>query len=219
MEHLHMPTTDNVTGLADHSAFQQYLQTMFEHAEELQTGFSLTLVDIDHFQEINTRLGYAAGDEILKTIARSLQQNFPEHNSVYRIGGDEFVILLPDVEKEQVLLRFEELRKALDQEHVLMVNGTAVRCPLAISIGIAAYPDDGNMWQDVLRKAKDAIYRAKMTGRNKVCIAREERMVTKTSHYTQGQLERLAALAKKEGVGEAVLLREALDDVLHKYDA
>jgi hypothetical protein len=69
----------------------------------------------------------------------------------------------------------------------------------------------------VLRKAEDAMFRAKTVGRNKVCLAREERMVAKLSHYTQGQLNRLSQLAKKEGVGEAVLLREALDDLLRKY--
>ena len=63
----------------------------------------------------------------------------------------------------------------------------------------------------------DALHRAKTTGRNKVSLAREERMITKTSHYTQGQLERLSELATREGVGEAVLLREALDDLLRKY--
>ena len=62
------------------------------------------------------------------------------------------------------------------------------------------------------------MYRAKSTGRNKVCLAREEKMMTKTSHYPQEQLERLSKTAKAEGVGEAVILREALDDVLKKYD-
>ena len=62
------------------------------------------------------------------------------------------------------------------------------------------------------------MYRAKNTGRNKACLAREEKMVTKTSHYTQEQLELLSKLVKAEGVGEAVILREALDDMLKKYD-
>ncbi len=62
------------------------------------------------------------------------------------------------------------------------------------------------------------MYRAKNTGRNKVCLAREEKMVTKTSHCTQEQLERSSKLAEAEGGGEAVILREALDDVLKKYD-
>jgi len=71
----------------------------------------------------------------------------------------------------------------------------------------------------VFRKASEALYRAKTGGRNRVCLAREERMVTKTSYYTQGQLAGLSRLAKREGLNEAVMLREALDDLLRKYNA
>jgi hypothetical protein len=74
------------------------------------------------------------------------------------------------------------------------------------------------MTVEVVRKSEGALYRAKAGGRNRVCLSREEKMVTKTSHYTYEQLQRLSELAKKEGLGEAVLLREALDDLLKKYD-
>ena len=69
------------------------------------------------------------------------------------------------------------------------------------------------------RFGKRAVYGGKVGGGAKVCLAREEEMVTKTSHYTQGQLHGLSRLAKREGIGEAVLLREALDDLLRKYNA
>jgi hypothetical protein len=80
-------------------------------------------------------------------------------------------------------------------------------------------PDDGDAPQGLQRKLLAAIYRAKVAGGGKACLAREEKMVTKTSHYDQGQLEGLARLAKRQGQGEAVLLREALDDLLMKYNA
>ena len=68
-----------------------------------------------------------------------------------------------------------------------------------------------------MRKAESAMFRVKYAGRNKVALAREEKMVPKTSHYTADQLRRLTALSKREGVGEAILLREALDMLLKKY--
>jgi len=121
------------------------------------------------------------------------------------------------VEKEEAFLLLEQARAAFGPEHVFEANGREVKLPVTFSVGIASFPDDGANATELVRKAGDAVYRAKETGRNKVCLAREERMVTKTSHYTQGQLDRLSKLAGREGLGEAILLREALDDLLRKY--
>lgn len=88
---------------------------------------------------------------------------------------------------------------------------------ITITGGIAAYPIDGSTESEILRKADQALYRAKRTGRNSIRLAYEEKMAPKTSHFTLTQLERLSSLSKGEGVGEAVLLREALDDLLIKY--
>ncbi len=71
----------------------------------------------------------------------------------------------------------------------------------------------------MVQRASGALYRAKVSGRSKVCLAREEKMVTKTSHYTQGQLLGLRRLAEREGIKDAELLREALNDLLRKYNA
>jgi predicted signal transduction protein with EAL and GGDEF domain len=101
-------------------------------------------------------------------------------------------------------------------QHVLS-GKKKIELTVTISGGIAAFPLDGRTDNEMVRKADQALYRAKATGRNKICLAQEERMVTKTTHYPQTQLERLAQLAQKEGLGEAVLLREALDDLLLKY--
>ena len=88
---------------------------------------------------------------------------------------------------------------------------------MTISVGIAAAFDDASRYQELMRKAESAMFRVKYAGRNKVALAREEKMVPKTSHYTADQLRRLTALSKREGVGEAILLREALDMLLKKY--
>ena len=97
------------------------------------------------------------------------------------------------------------------------VFGT-IETSLTISGGIASYPIDGNSENEILRKADQALYQAKKAGRNSIRLAYEEKMAPKTAHFTLTQLERLTNLSKEEGVGEAVLLREALDDLLLKYE-
>ncbi len=86
-----------------------------------------------------------------------------------------------------------------------------------ISGGIANFPGDATGAVDLLRKADEALYRSKKIGRNRISLPASAQMVTKTSYFTQVQLERLSELAHKLDKTEAFLLREALDDLLHKY--
>ena len=90
--------------------------------------------------------------------------------------------------------------------------------PVRISGGVAEYPSDGADWHEILRKADEALYRAKQLGRNRICLPASSQMVTKTSHFTQTQLEKLSDLARRANKSEAYLLREGLDDLLRKYD-
>jgi predicted signal transduction protein with EAL and GGDEF domain len=88
---------------------------------------------------------------------------------------------------------------------------------LSITGGVASFPIDGRTRSELIRKADQALYRAKQNRRNTIRLAYEERMVAKTAHFTQTQLERLSKLAEERKAGEAKLLREALDDLLSKY--
>src|SRR5690606_33716161 len=116
-------------------------------------------------------------------------------------GGDAYAVVMPGVEKEQAFLRIEQLRKTIDRPYVVEAAGKGVKLAFTISAGIANCPDDGVDVADLVRKANEAMCRAKVNGRNKVCLAREERMVTETSHYTQGQHHGLSRLAKRQGNG------------------
>ncbi len=207
---------DGLTGLDGYDACVEAMRTAIVGLPA-DGAVSACLVDVDGFAAINERHGEAAGDAVLKAVAGHLAQGIGGRGFVFRYAGDEFMAVLPGVEKEEAFLALKELRGAFDREHELEGKGGPVQVALTLSVGVAAAPDDGHAWQDLARRAGDAVHRAKASGRNKVCLAREERMVTKTSHYTQGQLDRLAELAGKEGLGEAVLLREALDDLLRKH--
>jgi len=210
---------DEMTGLATHRAFQQAFDEATARAEQEGARVSLAIADIDWFGKLNAEHGEKAGDEAIRTVARHLVAATAGRGELFRVGGEEFAAILYGTEKEDAFLLAETARSAFDaaNPHALAADGGEAAIAFTFSTGIATYPDDGTRARDVVRKADEALYRAKETGRNRVCLAREERMVTKTSYYTQSQLERLERLAKREGGGEAVLLREALDDLLRKY--
>lgn len=211
---------DTLTGLPGYDAFMLAVSMRKPKGAQGSIGdsFSLGLVDLDGFGALNKEHGSETGDEALRSIAARLSEAAGDRAVAYRYGGDAFMLLFPNTEKEQAFLAMESVRKALEGK--FQKSGSDSPTPaITVSIGVAAYPDDGSTEAQAIRKCHEALYRAKVSGRNKVCLAREEKMVTKTTHYTQGQLEGLSRLAKREGVNEAALLREALDDLLRKYNS
>lgn len=205
---------DQMTGFFNYDGFQKDIEELSAQATGTCEDLSLAMVDIDHFMKVNDEYGHETGDKVIICIAEHLKSNMPEGAKLYRYAGDQFAVLLPATEKEKAFLIMEKARESYQTE---FVNKPA-SLDVTISAGISCYPHDGTRTADVIRKAEGALFRAKSGARNKVCLSREEKMVTKTSHYTYEQLKRLSELAKREGVGEAVLLREALDDLLKKYD-
>lgn len=172
----------------------------------------IALIDLDNFDHINKDYGIEEGDRVLIDTGKYIRERTPKTATVYRIGGDEFgIIFVGTEEKEDIFLFLEGLRK----DYPVFTKGNE---KMTVTIGMATAFEDANRTPELIRKADSALFRAKVNGRNKVAMAKEEKMVPKTSHYTQDQLQRLAVLAKHEGVGEAILLREALDMLLKKYD-
>ncbi|EYE88540.1 hypothetical protein Q428_07630 [Fervidicella metallireducens AeB] len=205
---------DKMTGLKKYECFVKDFESMIGESLDKCEDLSLSMVDIDNFMRVNEEYGYDVGDEVIISIAEHLKNNVDAKASIYRYAGDQFAILMPSTEKEKAFLIMEKIRETYSFNKETL-NG---KVNVTISAGISCFPHDGNRITEVIRKAEGALYRAKAGERNRVCLSREEKMVTKTSHYTYEQLKRLSELAKREGVGEAVLLREALDDLLKKYD-
>ena len=191
-------------------AFEKAVTEFMEAHPDGDGELVIAVIDLDNFLHINENFGYEAGDQMLIETGRHLAANLPEGAVIYRIAGDEFGILFFGMEKEEVFLYMEQKRASFS---VKAPDGE----PMTISAGIAAAFDDASRYQELMRKAESAMFRAKYAGHNKVALAREEKMVPKTSHYTSDQLKRLSALSKREGIGEAILLREALDMLLKKY--
>ena len=172
----------------------------------------VTMIDLDSFLTVNESFGRDEGDRVLIASGEYLKGYARENVTLYRFGGDQFAMIYDDgTEKEDVFLQMEDMRRNYP---VTLPDGAKQ----TISIGIASSQDDGALYYELVRRAEGAMFRAKLTGHNRVCFAREEKMVTKTSHYTQEQLKRLTRVSQREGIGEAIMLREALDILLKKYD-
>jgi len=209
---------DDLTGLYSRRGFlERFAEALAEAKVSIhEAPLSLALLDVDHFFKINEEYGHITGDHVLVAVAEAVLTNTGTNALVGRYGGDEFVILFPNEEREQAFLKMERIRQELSQRELVAEDKRTIR-GIYISGGVASFPMDGRTENELFRKADHALYRAKAGGRNQIRLAYEERMIPKTTHYTQTQLERLSKLADERGVNEADLLREAMDDFLTKY--
>lgn len=201
---------DQLTGLWRRPRFDSDL----EQAVEDRDGVALALIDVDHFKEINDDYGHSVGDEVLKQLAQIISEG--EEQYAYRIGGDEFAILMPTISLEQAFLRMEKLRaryqEASAQAHPRQKVTT-------VTIGVAHYPRDAKDIPALLAAASAAQTSAKENGRNAVSLPPNEEMIMKSCYYSSSAIQKLRALSKKLNRKESPLLREALDDLIRKYDA
>ena len=211
-----LPTTDILTGLCN-EAYARFLlrEQLLPLADREGTPLSLVLIDLDSFLETNQRYGRRCGDHVLIHVARVLQATMPEQAVLARFGGDEFVAGLPSTRIDDAFTLAEDLRRRVAAIRLDQWPEVRITC----TIGLASFPASGKRLPELVREADQALYVAKLNGRNKVALPLAEgRMITKTSYYTATQLERLAQLARRVERNEATLLREALDDVLKKYN-
>jgi diguanylate cyclase (GGDEF)-like protein len=176
------------------------------------TALAVAVCDLDDFKGINDTHGHDAGDAVLRAWERTLAGSVPPGAIVGRVGGDEYAVALPDMSAENALIVMEEIRSHFFAHPPLPAVGS-----VGVSIGIASRPPHGTTPDDLLTAAKDALMRAKREGRNRIAIYVEEKMTLKSNYYTRGGLDQLSRLSGNTGRTEASLLREALDDLLAKY--
>jgi diguanylate cyclase (GGDEF)-like protein len=209
---------DTLTGLLNRKGYEEKIIAAILFAQQTNTPLSLAFLDIDHFKRLNDSLGHDAGDTVINAVGKAIRAGAGEQAIVSRYGGEEYAVIFPNTEREQAFLTIERIRGEIAALPSLSDGVRSVEAHVTISGGIAAFPIDATDEGELFRKADEALYRAKVSGRNKISLAYDERMAPKTSHYTVTQLERLSKVAKDQGVGEAVLLREALDALLIKYE-
>jgi two-component system, cell cycle response regulator len=160
-----MATTDGLTGLTNHRTFQQRFADLLERAARHGHRVALLLCDVDHFKKVNDTYGHPVGDEVLRRVARVLQEVPRKIDIPARYGGEEFAVLLDNVDVAQAKQVAERIRIEISRVVVDSEKG-----PLSVteSIGIAAFPDDGKDRATLIERADLALYHAKHTGRNRV---------------------------------------------------
>jgi diguanylate cyclase (GGDEF)-like protein len=163
----HMAEHDVLTGLPNRALLNDRLERSIALARRQGKKVALMYIDLDHFKNINDSLGHGVGDQLLQSIARRLTGCVRLSDTVSRHGGDEFVVLLADVEDaEGAALTAQKLIDAMVQPHVIGIH----RLHVTLSIGISLFPDDGKDIESVVRNADTAMYHAKKHGRNKYQI-------------------------------------------------
>jgi diguanylate cyclase len=137
------------------------------YARDRGSSFAVLVVDIDHFKRINDAHGHAAGDTVLQHMATILTSMSRGGDYAFRLGGEEFLLLLVDITQEQALCVAERLRTRVLNEQIALPSGATV--PFSVSIGLAM--DDGHPdYQQIVQRADDSLFKAKETGRNRVVL-------------------------------------------------
>ena len=152
---------DPMTGLPNRRLFQERLDEALARAQRSARHFAILFIDVDKFKLINDRFGHEAGDQVLKVIAQRLLQHTRKVDTVARMGGDEFVVLLDSTECQQNIAAFAN--KLIDNIHQpIPYDGNLLE--VGCSMGISQYPDDGSTANELLSKADAAMYQAKSAG-------------------------------------------------------
>ncbi|BBP85930.1 MULTISPECIES: histidine kinase N-terminal 7TM domain-containing diguanylate cyclase [unclassified Pseudomonas] len=163
---------DPLTGLYN----RRYLNEFFarEQARSLreETPIALALIDLDHFKQLNDRHGHLVGDDMLKGVAGFLECSLRSTDAVFRIGGEEFLLILPGADSDEAQQRLEAIRRELADTALATRIG---ELRVTLSAGLAVWPDQGQSLDELLQVADAALYEAKRSGRNQVCaLARVE---------------------------------------------
>jgi diguanylate cyclase (GGDEF)-like protein len=159
---------DPLTLLPNRRLVMERLEQQMARARRTQSVLALLFIDLDEFKPVNDAFGHETGDWMLRTVAQRIQQCLRESDTVGRIGGDEFIALLPDLmDGETAIAVANKIRVALAQEFVT-AKGQVMH--VSSSIGVALYPEHAQTDTDLLRLADEAMYRAKRAGRNAVVL-------------------------------------------------
>ena len=164
---MEMAVTDALTGLHNRRYLENHLASLVDQAINRRKALSLVIVDIDHFKSINDTHGHDVGDEVLREFAGRIRKNIRGIDLACRFGGEEFVIVMPETDSALAFMVAERLRERIADEP-FMIAGGAKTIDVTISIGLSALTALDDTPASMLKRADEALYAAKRSGRNKV---------------------------------------------------
>jgi diguanylate cyclase (GGDEF)-like protein len=160
---------DSLTGLFNRTYWEERFDIELKKARRYSTSLGVLMIDIDFFKKYNDKYGHLIGDEVLKEVSKILLESIYTTDIIGRYGGEEFVIAMPMIKKEEVLIKAEKIREKIEVKKFFPegIHGLAEE-KITISIGVSFFPDDNDSKLGLLQAADKALYSAKQNGRNRV---------------------------------------------------
>jgi diguanylate cyclase (GGDEF)-like protein len=162
-----MATMDSLTHVFSRRYWFQRCSEEINRSKKFNYSLSCLMLDIDHFKDFNDRYGHLIGDALLIETSKTIKDNIRQIDLVGKYGGEEFCVVLTETDIEGAQFVAERIRKAMEEKYVRAYDE---ELKVTISIGISAFPKDAQDLSILIDKADQALYRAKETGRNRVCI-------------------------------------------------
>ncbi len=159
--------TDSLTQVFNRRYFLLRFNEELERSRRFNYKFSFLMLDIDHFKDYNDRYGHLVGDVILREISKTIKEKMRQIDFIGRYGGEELSLILTETDKSEAMVAAERFRQAVESKETRAYDENL---KVTISIGISVFPDDSFDAKKIIDKADQALYKAKESGRNRVCI-------------------------------------------------
>lgn len=162
-----LATHDELTSLFTKGYFLERLKEECKRTLRQDRQLSLLMLDIDYFKNYNDKFGHSAGDIVLRTLSQNLIEALKDSGAIVsRFGGEEFCVILPNIDKKSAITQAQQLRSKIEKIKIILREQESA---VTVSIGVASFPDDTRDDDELIFKADRAMYEAKQKGRNRVC--------------------------------------------------
>lgn len=169
---------DPLTGLYNRRYLDEFFERELARVQRENLPLAVALIDLDHFKRLNDECGHLVGDDVLKAVAQHLLDNLRSTDAVFRIGGEEFLLILPGADPDEASARLQSICSQLAAREIATRGGDQ---RVTLSAGLAYWPQQGQALDELLHAADAALYQAKRTGRNRVCSLDESARVSHPS--------------------------------------